>query len=78
MSTGSCTHMPSSENIRTPARDSAIAMISDSRSPFRPTVTAPTGRTSTQPAERPSSCTCSTTPAVSATGSELAIAKTAV
>ena len=43
-----------------------------------PTVTAPTGRTSTYPACSPSRQTCSTTPAVSATGSVLAIACTAV
>ena len=43
-----------------------------------PTVTAPTGCTSTSPASRPSRHTCSTTPAVSATGSVLAIAHTAV
>ena len=43
-----------------------------------PTVTAPTGCTSTEPASRPSRQTCSTTPAVSATGSVLAIAWTAV
>ena len=41
-------------------------------------VTAPTGWTSQWPASRPSRQTCSTTPAVSATGSVLAMACTAV
>ena len=41
-------------------------------------MTAPTGKTSQCPASRPSRQTCSTTPAVSATGSVLAIAWTAV
>ena len=76
--TGSWTQMPSSENIRTRARESAMAPSSASRSPASPTVTAPTGRTSTQPAARPRLWTCSTTPAVSATGVLLAIACTAV
>ena len=78
MSCGSCTAWPSSEKTRTRAAESAIAPSSASRSPASPTVTAPTGRTSTSPASRPSRQTCSTTPAVSATGSVLAIACTAV
>ena len=78
MTTGSWTHLPSSENTRTCAADSAMAPSSASRSPSRPTVTAPTGRTSTQPASRPSRQTCSTTPAVSWVGVVLAIACTAV
>ncbi len=78
MSTASETHFPSSENTRTRAAESAIAPSSASRSPPRPTVTAPTGNTSQCPASRPSRQTCSTTPAVSATGSVLAIACTAV
>ena len=55
-----------------------MAPSSASRSPLSPTVTAPTGTTSTSPASWPSRQTCSTTPAVSATGSVLAIACTAV
>ena len=78
ISTASETHLPSSENTRTRAAESAIAPSSASRSPPRPTVTAPIGKTSQWPASRPSRHTCSTTPAVSATGSVLAIACTAV
>ena len=78
MSTASLTHLPSSEKTRTRAALSAIAPSSASRSPPSPTVTAPTGKTSQCPASRPSRQTCSTTPAVSATGSVLAIAWTAV
>ena len=78
ISTASETHLPSSENTRTRAALSAIAPSSASRSPPSPTVTAPTGKTSQWPASRPSRQTCSTTPAVSATGSVLAIACTAV
>ena len=55
-----------------------MAPSSASRLPARPTVTAPTGCTSHRPAWRPSRQICSTTPAVSATGSVLAIACTAV
>ena len=55
-----------------------MAPSSASCSPARPTVTAPTGRTSTQPDARPRLWTCSTTPAVSATGLLLAMACTAV
>ena len=76
--TASETHLPSSENTRTPAAESAIAPSSASRWPPRPTVTAPTGNTSTRPARLPRCQTCSTTPAVSATGSVLAMAWTAV
>src|ERR1022692_3204291 len=72
------THCPSSEKTRTLAAESAIAPSSASWLPRRPAVTAPTGRTSQCPAWRPSLQTCSTTPAVSATGSVLAIACTAV
>ena len=78
ISTASWTHMPSSENMRTRACESAIAPRSARASPARPTVTAPTGCTSHQPASRPSRHTCSTTPAVSAVGVELAIARTEV
>ena len=46
--------------------------------PASPAVTAPTGWTSQWPASRPRRQTCSTTPAVSATGSVLAMAWTAV
>ena len=45
MSCESCTHLPSSLNTRTAAREVAIAPISESFSPARPTVTAPIGRT---------------------------------
>jgi len=78
MSSGSATQKPSSEKTRTRAAESAIAPSSASCLPCRPTVTAPTGLTSTYPACSPSRQTCSTTPAVSATGSVLAIACTAV
>lgn len=78
MSSGSATHEPSSENTRTFAREVAIAPISDRCVPCSPCETAPIGRTVTYPASSPSACTCSTTPAVSATGDELAIAFTAV
>ena len=43
ISTASLTHLPSSEKTRTRAAESAIAPSSASRSPARPTVTAPTG-----------------------------------
>ncbi len=43
ISTASLTHLPSSENTRTRAAESAIAPSSASRSPASPTVTAPTG-----------------------------------
>ena len=46
ISSGSLTHLPSSENTRTRAAESAIAPSSAIRSPARPTVTAPTGNTS--------------------------------
>jgi hypothetical protein len=78
MSRGSATQLPSSEKTRTRAAESAIAPSSASCSPASPTVTAPTGCTSTRPASRPSRQTCSTTPAVSATGEVLAMAHTAV
>ena len=78
ISSGSLTHFPSSEKTRTRAAESAIAPSSAIFSPARPTVTAPIGKTSQYPASRPSRQTCSTTPAVSATGSVLAIACTAV
>ena len=78
ISSGSDTHRPSSENTRTRAAESAIVPSSASLAPASPTVTAPTGWTSQWPAVRPSRQTCSTTPAVSATGSVLAIACTAV
>ncbi len=78
ISTASETQWPSSLNTRTRAADSAMAPSSARRSPASPVVTAPTGWTSIQPASRPSRQTCSTTPAVSATGSVLAIACTAV
>ena len=78
ITTGSCTQRPSSENTRTRARDAAMVPSSAIRSPPSPTVTAPTGWTSTSPASSPSRRTCSTTTAESATGSVLGIAKTAV
>ena len=75
---GSETHLPSSLKIRTLAIESAIAPNSASCSPCKPFVTAPIGFTSTNPAALPSLNTCSTTPAVSATGLVLAIADMAV
>ena len=78
MSTASCTHLPSSLKTRTSAAECAMAPSSAMRSPPRPTVTAPTGRTSTRPATWPRRQTCSTTPAVSATGLVLAMACTQV
>ena len=78
ISTASDTQRPSSENTRTRAAESAIAPNSASLDPPSPTVTAPTGCTSQWPAARPSRQICSVTPAVSATGSVLAIACTAV
>ncbi len=78
ISTASDTQMPSSEKTRTPAAESAMAPSSARRSPFSPTVTAPTGWTSQNPPSRPSRQTCSTTPAVSATGEVFAIACTQV
>lgn len=78
MISGSFTQRPSSENIRTRAGDAAIIPISASFAPSRPTVTAPTGCTSTSPTSRPRRQTCSTTTGESATGSVFGIAKTAV
>ena len=78
MMSGSQTQKPSSLKTRTRARESAIAPSSASRSPFCPTVTAPIGCTVTKPAASPSASSCSTTPAVSATGEVFGIAKTAV
>ncbi len=78
ISFGSATQKPSSEKIRTFAAELAIAPSSAICLPARPTVTAPIGCTSTSPASRPSRQTCSTTPAVSATGEVFAIAQTAV
>ncbi len=46
MITASSTHLPSSEKTRTPAAESCMAPSSASCLPSRPTVTAPTGRTS--------------------------------
>jgi hypothetical protein len=78
ISTASDTHRPSSENTRTRAAESAIAPSSARAFPASPAVTAPTGWTSHRPAWRPRRQTCSATPAVSVTGSVLAIACTAV
>ena len=75
---GSCTHLPSSENTRTLARDRAIRPSSASSWPPRPRVTAPTGCTSTSPAARPRSRTRSAASPVSVTGEVFAIASTAV
>ena len=77
ITSGSNTQLPSSLKTRTLARESAIAPISAKFSPFKPSVTAPIGKTSTNPALCPSANTCSTTPAVSATGDVFAIAETA-
>ena len=78
MRSGSETQNPSSEKTRTRAREPAMAPSSASRSPCRPTVTAPMGCTVAKPAASPSASSCSTTPAVSATGAVFAIANTAV
>src|SRR4051794_4569864 len=78
ISDASLTHLPSSEKTRTRAAESAMVPSSAISLPARPTVTAPTGKTSQWPCCWPSRQTCSTTPAVSATGSVLAIAWTAV
>ena len=78
MSTGSDTHLPSSEKTRTRARERAMALRAARRAPPSPSVTAPTGRTWTQPASSPRRRTWSTTEAVSATGLVFAMAWTAV
>ena len=78
MISGSKTHLPSSLNIRTPPTPAAIAPISASWVPPSPTVTAPTGWTSTRPTSWPRRQTKSVMTALSATGSVLAIANTAV
>ena len=78
MTSGSETQFPSSLKTRTRATESAIAPISESVSPLRPCVTAPIGKTSSKPASCPKRYTCSTTPAVSATGDVFAIAESAV
>ena len=70
------TDLPSSENTRTPA--STISPISASVSPPRPRVIAPTGKTSHEPAAAARSRTACTIAALSAGGSVLAIAATAV
>ena len=64
--------------MRTFAALSAIAPISARCSPLSPALTAPIGNTSHNPALFPSLNTCSTTPAVSATGFVFGIAETAV
>ena len=68
MISGSCTQRPSSENIRTCAGERAIVPSSAIRSPRSPTVTAPTGCTSTSPTSAPRRRTCSATTSVSTTG----------
>ena len=78
MTSGSCTQMPSSENIRTWAAPAAIMPISVNCAPARPMVTAPTGCTSTSPTCWPRCHTWSVTTGLSATGLVLAIANTAV
>ena len=75
---GSKTQCPSSLKTRTRATESAIAPISARCSPSKPRVTAPIGNTSSKPVACPSRYTCSTTPAVSATGEVFAIALKAV
>ena len=77
MTSGSLTQLPSSLNTRTCATESAIAPISAKTFPSSPCVTAPIGKTSRRPALLPSRYTCSTTPALSATGEVLAIAESA-
>src|SRR6218665_805044 len=76
MSNGSETHSPSWEKPRAGAGEAAIVPSSASRSPASPTVTAPMGCTVAYPADTPRLATCSTTPAVTATGSAFAIANT--
>ncbi|CNM35164.1 Uncharacterised protein [Mycobacterium tuberculosis] len=78
MISGSCTQTPSSENIRTWAAPAFIMPISVSSAPASPTVTAPTGCTSTRPTCWPRCQTWSVTTGLSATGLVLAIANTAV
>ena len=68
ITSGSCTQMPSSENIRTCAAPAAIMPISVSSAPASPTVTAPTGCTSTRPTCWPRCQTWSVTTGLSATG----------
>ena len=74
----SLTHFPSSLKTLTCAAECAMAPNSAMLSPAKSLVTAPTAKTSHQPASLPKRTTCSTTPAVSATGSVFAMAKTAV
>jgi hypothetical protein len=76
MISGSCTQRPSSENIRTP--DRAMVPSSAILSPSSPTVTAPTGCTSTSPTSAPRRRTCAQSTSVSATGWVFGIANTAV
>ena len=64
--------------MRTFAALSAIAPISESSLPSKFLVTAPIGNTSHNPASIPNRRTCSTTPAVSATGDVFGIADRAV
>ena len=55
-----------------------MAPISDNSLPAKPLVTAPIAKTSHNPASIPRRKTCSTTPAVSATGDVFGIAESAV
>ena len=78
INSGSKTHFPSSLKILTLAFELNIATISDNLSPSKPSVTAPIGKTSHNPVSSPRLNTCSTTPAVSATGKVFAIGEIAV
>src|SRR5664280_393078 len=69
------THLPSSENIRTPT--APMPAMSASRWPPSPMVTAPMGTTSTSPTSLPRRRSYSQISAVSATGTVLGIAHTA-
>ncbi len=64
--------------MRTAPTPAAMVPISASCLPASPTVTAPTGYTSTRPTSLPRRHTWSVTTTESATGLVLAIAKTAV
>ena len=76
ISNGSCTPLPSSVKMRTPA--SASSANGANTSPARPIVMLPAGSTSHRPASSPRLRTSSTMPRESCVGSVLGIATTAV
>ena len=76
MSSGSCTPLPSSVKMRTPAATSSA--YGASASPARPIVMQPAGSTSHRPACSPWARTNSTTPRESCGGSVFGMATTAV